>query len=59
MELLAELVVDWLLLEGMAHQFVVMSMFGREVGTVVGLQRADIFGSCGLGLLLFWMAWCW
>lgn len=53
MELLAEL-VDWLLLEGMAHQFVVMSMFGREVGTVVGLQRAeDIFGDVVWGCLSF------
>lgn len=59
MELLAELVVDWLLLEGMAHQFVVMSMFGREVGTVEGLQRAEDIFVMWLGLLFFWMAWCW
>ena len=59
MELLAELVVDWLLLEGMAHQFVVMSMFGREVRTVEGLQRAEDIFVMWLGLLFFWMAWCW
>ena len=58
MELFAEL-VDWLLLEGMAHQFVVMSMFGREVGTVEGLQRAEDIFVMWLGLLFFWMAWCW
>jgi hypothetical protein len=30
--------------EGMAHQFVVMSMFGRVVGTEPGLQTADMVG---------------
>ena len=48
-----------MLLEGIAHQFVVMSMFGREVGTVEGLQRAEDIFVMWLGLLFFWMAWCW
>jgi hypothetical protein len=47
--------LDWdvlLLVAGMAHQFVVMSMEGRVVGTVVGLQRAvDMVVVVGL---VFW-----
>ena len=45
--------VDWdvlLLVEGTTHQFVVMSMEGRVVGTEVGLQRdaefEDMVGFC-------------
>jgi hypothetical protein len=46
--------------EGMAHQFVVMSMFGRVVGTEVGLQReaeedivGDVFFLLERGLFCF------
>jgi hypothetical protein len=51
--------------EGMAHQFVVMSMFGRVVGTEVGLQRdaeaVDMVGCVFLlerGFVLFVRCCC-
>ena len=43
-----------LLVEGTAHQLAVMSMLGRVVGTVVGLQRAvDMVGFVFVGWFCF------
>ena len=42
-----------LLVEGTAHQLAVMSMLGRVVGTVVGLQRAVDM----VGFVLGWGSW--
>jgi hypothetical protein len=51
--------VDWdvllLLVEGTTHQFVVMSMEGRVVGTEVGLQRdAEVEDMVGFCVAVIW-----
>jgi hypothetical protein len=50
--------VDWdvlLLVEGTTHQFVVMSMEGRVVGTEVGLQRdAEVEDMVGFCVSVIW-----
>lgn len=44
-----------LLVEGTTHQFVVMLMEGRVVGTEIGLQRdAEVEDMVGVVLLVLW-----
>jgi hypothetical protein len=49
---------DWvveLFVEGTTHQFVVMSMEGRVVGTEVGLQRdAEVEDMVGFCVAVIW-----